>query len=145
MNRTIRLEGKCDRAFYKLDLAENEEIYAVEYRDRSLPKTQGGTFSVISALAKYRIPDKAKFLSAENPIDIAPDSTIAAYWMTRTVYTEFRRPAFYYYVPTKTITVFPAPMSDGDLILVGVRNRQPDPSVATIQDMQEIALAFQSP
>lgn len=119
MNRTIVLDGKCDKTFFPLDLADNEEPYIVKYRDLTVPRPYG-TISVTNALSSYRVQPNAQLFQVNEPNNLIPDSLSAAFWFTKSVYADTRRPVWYYFRPAKTIVCFPPVTSDGDRVIVGV-------------------------
>lgn len=111
------LEGKCDKTRYYLGLGV-QKIHSVAYRDLSLPKNGRRDIPVRRA---YYVPPDAKLLPVTNPFDeLVPDTEVAAYWYTRAVYENLRKPVYYFYPQTNLLIVFPPPPNDGDRIIIKV-------------------------
>jgi hypothetical protein len=119
MNRTVKLDGKANKARYTLELIGDEQIEVARYIDPPLPQSPVA-LSVTDALAAFRVKHNSKLYRLSEPDDFAPDTEIAAYWYTRSGYDEWRFPVLYYHKATMQLIVFPPPQNDNTKILVQI-------------------------
>ena len=117
----IQMDGKCDQTRYPIALTDTQVVVSVEYHDQTSPRQRikGGG---------YFVPPNSALTMVGNPPDLIPDSEIAAFWYCRACYEQKRLPMFYYFKPAQKLVVFPPPYSDGDRIIINVRDVPPPPT-----------------
>lgn len=114
----LKLEGRCDRTRYHLDVPPDADVMTVRYRDLSVPKEYRRDIRVTRT---FYLPPNSEFIKVDDSAtDIIPDSEAAAYWYLRAVAENQRKPCFYYYKPLNLLVCFPPVANSGDQILVTV-------------------------